>query len=74
MGSCVEQFEATEEVDQARLKYLQMWTEKRLETVVITVPGKDRDLYRLLCEPRCYLIVFYCNTNMFSFPSLMKHS
>lgn len=47
----MEQFEAPEEVDQARLKCLQKWTEKRLDTVVITVPGKDRDLYRLLCEP-----------------------
>ncbi|XP_037623143.1 E3 ubiquitin/ISG15 ligase TRIM25 [Sebastes umbrosus] len=48
MGSCVDQFEAPEEVDQARLKCLQRWTEKRLDTVVITVPGKYRDLYRLL--------------------------
>ncbi|XP_039989930.1 E3 ubiquitin/ISG15 ligase TRIM25 [Xiphias gladius] len=48
MGSCVEQFEAPEEVDRARLKCLQRWTEKRLDTVIITVPGKDRDLYRLL--------------------------
>lgn len=44
----VEQFEAPEEVDQARLQCLQNWTEKRLDSVVITVPGKDRDLYRLL--------------------------
>ncbi|XP_029991948.1 E3 ubiquitin/ISG15 ligase TRIM25 [Sphaeramia orbicularis] len=44
----VEQFEAPEEVDQARLQCLQSWTEKRLDSVVITVPGKDRDLYRLL--------------------------
>ncbi|XP_041652420.1 tripartite motif-containing protein 14 [Cheilinus undulatus] len=48
MGSSVDQFEAPAEVDQARLKCLQDWTEKRLETVVITVPGKERDLYRLL--------------------------
>ncbi|XP_070763945.1 tripartite motif-containing protein 14 [Enoplosus armatus] len=48
MGSCVDQFEAPEEVDRARLKCLQRWTEKRLDTVVITTPGKDRDLYRLL--------------------------
>eukprot|EP00064_Thunnus_orientalis_P002634 superscaffoldBa00000198_g2641 len=47
-GSCLDQFEAPEEVDQARLKFLQKWTEKRLDTVVITVPSKDRDLYRLL--------------------------
>lgn len=53
----MDQFEATEEVDQARLKCLQMWTEKRLETAITTVPGKDRDLYRLLCEPRLYFIV-----------------
>ncbi|KAG7231114.1 hypothetical protein INR49_027154 [Caranx melampygus] len=44
----VEQFEAPEEVDQARLRCLQGWTEKRLDTVMTTVPGKDRDLYRLL--------------------------
>ncbi|XP_070687603.1 tripartite motif-containing protein 14 [Pempheris klunzingeri] len=48
IGSYVGQFEAPEEVDQARLKYLQRWTEKRLDTVIITVPGTDRDLYRLL--------------------------
>lgn len=50
MGCCLDQFEAPEEVDQARLKFLQRWTEKRLDTVVISVPGKDGDLYRLLCE------------------------
>ncbi|XP_041795256.1 tripartite motif-containing protein 14 [Chelmon rostratus] len=48
IGNCVGQYEAAEEVDRARLKCLQRWTEKRLDTVVITVPGKDRDLYRLL--------------------------
>uniref|UniRef100_A0A8D3E8A1 Si:dkey-29p10.4 n=1 Tax=Scophthalmus maximus TaxID=52904 RepID=A0A8D3E8A1_SCOMX len=48
MGSRVEQFEAPEEVDRARLKCLQRWTEKRLEAVTLTVSGKDRDLYRLL--------------------------
>ncbi|XP_041853298.1 tripartite motif-containing protein 14 [Melanotaenia boesemani] len=48
MGNYVEQFKAPEEVDHARLNYLQRWTEKRLDTVVILVPGKDRDLYRLL--------------------------
>ncbi|KAM8752207.1 tripartite motif-containing protein 14 [Acanthopagrus schlegelii] len=48
MGNCVDQFVAPEEVDRARLRCLQQWTEKRLDTVVITVPGKDRDLYRLL--------------------------
>ncbi|KAM3609212.1 uncharacterized protein V6R79_011062 [Siganus canaliculatus] len=48
VGNCVEQFEAPEEVDQARLKCLERWTEKRLDAVVITVPGKDRDLYCLL--------------------------
>ncbi|XP_051238331.1 E3 ubiquitin/ISG15 ligase TRIM25 [Dicentrarchus labrax] len=48
MGNCVDQFEAPEEVDRDRLKCLESWTEKRLDTVVITVPGKDRDLYRLL--------------------------
>ncbi|XP_026222356.1 E3 ubiquitin/ISG15 ligase TRIM25 [Anabas testudineus] len=47
VGSCVDRFEAPEEVDEAKLKCLQRWTEKRLDTVVITVPGKDRDLYRL---------------------------
>lgn len=52
MAGCLDQFEAPEEVDEAKLKCLQQWTEKRLDTVVITVPGKDRDLYRLLCEPK----------------------
>lgn len=50
MGNCLDQFVAPEEVDRARLRCLQQWTEKRLDTVVITMPGKDRDLYRLLCE------------------------
>lgn len=48
IGNCVGQFEAPEEVDRTRLKCLQRWTEKRLDTVIITVPGQDRDLYRLL--------------------------
>uniref|UniRef100_A0A3B3ZW09 Uncharacterized protein n=1 Tax=Periophthalmus magnuspinnatus TaxID=409849 RepID=A0A3B3ZW09_9GOBI len=48
IGSCAEQFEAPEEVNQAKLQCLQKWTEKRLDNVVITMPGKDRDLYRLL--------------------------
>ncbi|XP_034541622.1 E3 ubiquitin/ISG15 ligase TRIM25 [Notolabrus celidotus] len=48
MGSCVDQLEAPEEVDQARLTCLQKWTEKRLGSIVVTVPGNDRDLYRLL--------------------------
>ncbi|XP_034390740.1 E3 ubiquitin/ISG15 ligase TRIM25 isoform X1 [Cyclopterus lumpus] len=48
MGSCVDHLKAPEEVDRARLKCLQSWTEQRLDTVVITVPGKHRDLYRLL--------------------------
>ncbi|XP_029009161.1 uncharacterized protein si:dkey-29p10.4 isoform X2 [Betta splendens] len=46
MEGCVDRFEAPEEVDQARLKCLQSWTEKRLDTVV-TVADQDRDLYRL---------------------------
>ncbi|XP_061578447.1 E3 ubiquitin/ISG15 ligase TRIM25 [Cololabis saira] len=48
VGSDEELFEATQEVDQARLKCLQRWTENRLDAVVITMPGKDRDLYKLL--------------------------
>ncbi|XP_040018811.2 tripartite motif-containing protein 14 [Gasterosteus aculeatus] len=48
MGSFVDHFKAPEEVDRARLKCLQSWTEKRLDTVVIIMPGKHRDLYRLL--------------------------
>ncbi|XP_072291345.1 tripartite motif-containing protein 14 [Eucyclogobius newberryi] len=48
MGSYVQHLEAPEEVNQARLQCLQKWTEKRLDNVVITVPGNDRDLYRLL--------------------------
>ncbi|XP_042352791.1 E3 ubiquitin/ISG15 ligase TRIM25 [Plectropomus leopardus] len=48
MGNYVDQSEAPEEVDQGRLNCLQRWTEKRLDTVIITVPGQHRDLYRLL--------------------------
>lgn len=59
MGSCVDQFELPEEVDIAKLKCLQRWTEKRLDAVVITVPGKDRDLYRILCEPSFLFILFF---------------
>lgn len=50
MGSCVGQLETPEEVDPARLACLRRWTEKRLEEVIITVPGECGDLYRLLCE------------------------
>lgn len=52
------QFEAPEEVDRAQLKCLQMWTEKRLDAVVVTVPGKDRDLYRLLCETSVFFVLY----------------
>ncbi|XP_017261106.1 E3 ubiquitin/ISG15 ligase TRIM25 [Kryptolebias marmoratus] len=48
MGNCVEQSEGPEELDHARLSCLEKWTEKRLDSVVITLPGKDRDLYRVL--------------------------
>ncbi|CAL1594954.1 unnamed protein product [Knipowitschia caucasica] len=48
VGSCAEHFEAPEEINQAKLQCLQKWTEKRLDEAVITVPGKDRDLCRLL--------------------------
>uniref|UniRef100_A0A8C6WVY3 Si:dkey-29p10.4 n=1 Tax=Neogobius melanostomus TaxID=47308 RepID=A0A8C6WVY3_9GOBI len=44
----VDQFEAPDEINQGRLQCLQKWTENRLDNVVITMPGKDRDLYRLL--------------------------
>lgn len=47
MGS-VEQLKPPDEINQAMLLCLQKWTEKRLDNVVITLPGKDRDLYRLL--------------------------
>lgn len=50
MGRYMEQFEAPEEIDQARLACLQRWTEKRLDTVVITRLGEERDLYKTLCE------------------------
>ncbi|XP_043981952.1 E3 ubiquitin/ISG15 ligase TRIM25 [Gambusia affinis] len=48
VGNCADQFAPPEEVDRGRLSCLQRWTEKRLDAVVITMPGKDRDLYRLL--------------------------
>uniref|UniRef100_A0A8C6P610 Si:dkey-29p10.4 n=1 Tax=Nothobranchius furzeri TaxID=105023 RepID=A0A8C6P610_NOTFU len=50
VGNCVELFEApkVEEVDHARLNCLQRWTERRLDKVVLAMPGKDGDLYRLL--------------------------
>ncbi|CAG5957828.1 unnamed protein product [Menidia menidia] len=47
-GNFMEQCEDPEEVDRARLRCLQKWTEKRLDDVVITMPGKDRELYTLL--------------------------
>ncbi|KAM3842504.1 tripartite motif-containing protein 14 [Diretmus argenteus] len=45
-GNSVEELEAPEDVDRARLSCLQRWTEKRLDIVVISLP--DRDPYRLL--------------------------
>ncbi|KAM9808395.1 tripartite motif-containing protein 14 [Neosynchiropus ocellatus] len=45
VGSCADRFETPEELDEGRLKGLQMWTEKRLDSVVVT---KDMDLYRLI--------------------------
>lgn len=48
MGSVVDQFESPDAINQARLQCLQKWTERRLDAVVITMPGKDRDLYRIL--------------------------
>lgn len=57
MGNCVDQFEAPEEVDRARLNCLRRWTETRLDTVVITVPGKHGDLYRLLCETSVFFFI-----------------
>uniref|UniRef100_A0A674E5Q1 Si:dkey-29p10.4 n=1 Tax=Salmo trutta TaxID=8032 RepID=A0A674E5Q1_SALTR len=45
--SCsVEELEVPEEVDRARLGCLQQWTERRLVSVVISLP--DRDPFRLL--------------------------
>ncbi|CAN9499095.1 unnamed protein product [Ophioblennius macclurei] len=44
----VEHLETPEDVNRARLKCLQRWTEKRLDSVVLAVPGKDGDLHRLL--------------------------
>ncbi|KAJ3595947.1 hypothetical protein NHX12_002356 [Muraenolepis orangiensis] len=47
VGPCdVDLGDAPEEVDRARLKCLKSWTEKRLNTLVISLP--DRDPYRLL--------------------------
>lgn len=57
-------------MNEAKLKCLQEWTEKRLDSVVITVPGKDRNFYRLHCEAPPPAS---CN-HLFSFPSLMNHS
>ncbi|XP_037538908.1 E3 ubiquitin-protein ligase TRIM47 [Nematolebias whitei] len=48
VGNIVEKLKGPEELDHARLSCLEKWTEKRLDAVVITMPGKDRDLYRLL--------------------------
>ncbi|XP_064817378.1 zinc finger protein RFP-like [Oncorhynchus masou masou] len=45
--SCsVEELEVPQEVDRARLRCLQQWTERRLVSVVISLP--DRDPFRLL--------------------------
>uniref|UniRef100_A0AAZ3Q6E1 Uncharacterized protein n=1 Tax=Oncorhynchus tshawytscha TaxID=74940 RepID=A0AAZ3Q6E1_ONCTS len=47
--SCsVEELEVPQEVDRARLRCLQQWTERRLVSVVISLP--DRDPFRLLCK------------------------
>ncbi|CAJ1056411.1 E3 ubiquitin/ISG15 ligase TRIM25 [Xyrichtys novacula] len=67
-GNPVDQLGAPEEVDRARLKCLQRWTEKRLDSVVITVPGEDRDLFRLLCETSVFLY-----PHLFTLLSLMNH-
>ncbi|XP_029953112.1 E3 ubiquitin/ISG15 ligase TRIM25 [Salarias fasciatus] len=52
MTSCLqngmEEFETPEDVDRARLKCLERWTERRLDAAVLAMPGKDRDLYSLL--------------------------
>ncbi|KAG7247772.1 hypothetical protein CRUP_026570, partial [Coryphaenoides rupestris] len=45
-GPSVVDLDFPEEVDHARLKCLRRWTEKRLNTLVITLP--ERDPYRLL--------------------------
>lgn len=60
VGSCVELFESPEEVNIDRLNSLKTWTEKRLDTVIINMPGKDRDLYRLQCKTSA---AFCCITN-----------
>ncbi|XP_061679367.1 nuclear factor 7, brain-like isoform X2 [Syngnathoides biaculeatus] len=46
LKSCLEQLEAQEEVNEAQMKFLRAWTEKRLATVVI--PDLDRDLHAAL--------------------------
>ncbi|XP_061630826.1 E3 ubiquitin/ISG15 ligase TRIM25 [Phyllopteryx taeniolatus] len=48
METCLHQLEAPEEANEARLKCLQRWTENRLNTVVISEPSEDRDLYVVL--------------------------
>nr|XP_057931603.1 E3 ubiquitin/ISG15 ligase TRIM25 [Doryrhamphus excisus] len=47
-ASCVDQLDTPEDVDEARLRCLQTWTENRLDKVVIADPSKDKDLYKLL--------------------------
>ncbi|KAK0154481.1 Tripartite motif-containing protein 16 [Merluccius polli] len=46
VGPCVVDLDSPGEVDRARLKCLQRWTEKRLNNLVISLP--ERDPYRLL--------------------------
>ncbi|XP_028307472.1 tripartite motif-containing protein 14 [Gouania willdenowi] len=48
IGNVVHQSEPPGEVNGSLLRCLQRWTEKRLDSIVITLPGTHRDLYRLL--------------------------
>lgn len=50
-GRYLDQLEAPQEVNEAKLKCLREWTERRLDAVILTVSGKDRNFYRLHCEP-----------------------
>lgn len=49
-GRYLEQLEPPQEVNEAKLKCLEEWTEKRLDAVILGVSRKDRNFYRLHCN------------------------
>lgn len=73
-GRYLEQLEAPQEVNEAKLKCLQKWTEQRLDAVILTVSGKDRNFYRLHCEAPPSFPRFHHCEHLLLFSPLMNHS